>query len=194
MPIAYSQILNCQERILIQIFSAGAHLGLYKYVWGSLLGGKFQIPICFAKGGYYIVLDSRYNFNKKLTSKCLISNGNTFGGRWEKVGHKWGSFIIFHFSLNHCGNYVPSGGSVEYFLFPLMNKRPWKSCRENSNHSQISVLYGTRADSWIDPICVGNLDCVISLHFRKNRKVFIQKHGESDKKNDMLLISIITEL
>ena len=49
MPIAYSQILNCQERILIQIFSAGAHLGLYKYVWGSLLGGKFEIPIFFAK-------------------------------------------------------------------------------------------------------------------------------------------------
>ena len=93
-----------------------------------------------------------------------------------------GDLSFFHFSLNHCGNYVPSGGSVEYFLFPLMNKGPWKSCRENSNHSQISVLYGTRADSWIDPICVGNLDCVISLHFRKNRKVLIQNNGETDKK------------
>ena len=141
-----------------------------------------------------VVKKGRRFFYKKLTSKCLISNWNTFGGRWEKVGHNGGDLSFFHFSLNHCGNYVPSGGSVEYFLFPLMNKGPWKSCRENSNHSQISVLYGTRADSWIDPICVGNLDCVISLHFRKNRKVLIQKHGESDKKNDMLLISIIIEL
>ena len=49
MPIAYSQILNCQERILIQIFSAGAHLGLYKYVWRSFFSGKFQVPIFFCQ-------------------------------------------------------------------------------------------------------------------------------------------------
>ena len=54
-----------------------------------------------------------------------------------------------------------------------MNKRPWKSCRENSNHFQISVLYGTRVEASIDPIY---LRSVIGLHIHWNRKVLIHHH------------------
>ena len=71
MPIAYSQILNCQERILIQIFSAGAHLGLYKYVWGSFFSDKFQVPIFFAKVKIWSKRKGRKT--KKQTSLILSS-------------------------------------------------------------------------------------------------------------------------
>ena len=54
-----------------------------------------------------------------------------------------------------------------------MNKRPWKSCRENSNHFQISVLYGTWVEASIDPIY---LRSVIGLHIHWNRKVLIHHH------------------